>query len=148
MNYEEYLNIFNKLKTSTYNIETLNELKNTPINTNIQEMLIPKYIELIKYKFSESIKKIKVDLYSIFDDVNYLDLILVNFKKEINYLLEMINLNILTTDKKIELIKLIKDETNHTYDILLKKANNVDPKGNMTLTINNNKIKWRDNNEL
>lgn len=148
MTYEEYIDLFSKLKTNNYNKELLETLKKTPLNTNIQDLLIDKYYEVIIYKFSASIHKLKDDLYTIFSDVNYLDMYLVNFKKEIKYLEEMININILPQTKKDELKTLIKDETTKTYEILLKEANREDPKGIYALTIKNNTIKWSDNNEL
>ncbi len=148
MTYEEYLELFKKLKTPNYNNELLNKLKNSPVNSNLQELLSEKYRDVIIYKFSESVKKIKSALTTIFDDINYLDIILVNFKKEIKYLKEMIDITILTPEEQQTLINTIKDETDKTYEILIKEANIEDKSGAMALIINNNRIKWSDNNEL
>ena len=145
MTYEEYLNLFNELKTPTYNNELLNKLKTMPINPNLQELLSPKYEDLINYKFTESVKKIKTDLPTIFDDNNYLDLYLVNFKKEINYLLEMLKIDLLPPNTKEQLAKTIKEGTDKIYEILINEANREDLTGIYALTIKNNQIKWSDN---
>lgn len=145
MTYEEYLNLFNELKTPTYNNELLNKLKTMPINPNLQELLSPKYEDLINYKFTESVKKIKTDLPTIFDDNNYLDLYLVNFKKEINYLLEMLKIDLLPPSTKEQLTKTIKEGTDKIYEILINEANREDLTGIYALTIKNNQIKWSDN---
>lgn len=145
MTYEEYLNLFNELKTPTYNNELLNKLKTIPINPNLQELLSPRYEDLINYKFTESVKKIKTDLPTIFDDNNYLDLYLVNFKKEINYLLEMLKIDLLPPSTKEQLTKTIKEGTDKIYEILINEANREDLTGIYALTIKNNQIKWSDN---
>ena len=145
MTYEEYLNLFNELKNPTYNNELLNKLKTMPINPNLQELLSPKYEDLINYKFTESVKKIKTDLPTIFDDNNYLDLYLVNFKKEINYLLEMLKIDLLPPSTKEQLAKTIKEGTDKIYEILINEANREDLTGIYALTIKNNQIKWSDN---
>lgn len=142
MNYEEYLNIFNELKSSNLNVELLDKLKNTPLNNNVVELLEPKYMDIIMYKFSLSISKIKNELSNIFDDVNYLDLTLVNFKKDIKYILEMININILQEKNKESLLTKIQTDTENTYDILIKEANYIDQTGMFAMAIKNNKIKW------
>lgn len=142
MNYEEYLQLFNELKESSLNVDIINRLKNIPLNTNIQEMLEPKYIDIINYKLSNSISKIKNELGNIFDDVNYLDMSLVNFKKEINYIKELSTIKILTQAHQEEINNNIKLETEKVYNILIKEANIIDPTGIYALTIKNNEIKW------
>ena len=148
MKYEEYLELFNQIKLSKTNLELLKRLKDSEINPNINELLIPKYRDLITYKYSESVANIKKELNIIFSDINYLDLTLVTFKKEINYIKELININILPLENQKELRNTIQEETNKTYEILIKEANKEDPTGTLALTIKNNEIKWSDNNEL
>ncbi len=148
MTYEEYLNLFTEIKNTSSNLELLNKLKEGNINPNFIELLIPKYQDLIIDKFTLSISKLKKDLYTIFSDRNYLDLYLVNFKKEIKYLLAMIDINLLPDNIKEDLRTKIKEETTNTYNILIKEANREDPNGILALTIKNNEIKWSDNNEL
>lgn len=148
MTYEDYLNLFDEIKNTSSNLELLNKLKEGNINPNFIELLIPKYQDLIIDKFTLSISKLKKDLYTIFSDRNYLDLYLVNFKKEIKYLLAMIDINLLPDNIKEDLRTKIKEETTNTYNILIKEANREDPNGILALTIKNNEIKWSDNNEL
>lgn len=148
MTYEEYLNLFNDLKKYQLKEDLLTKLKTMPINENLKDQLIPKYQELITYKFTESITKIKNNLSFIFSDVNYLDLTLVNFKKEIRYLEAMLNIKLLDEETKNNLYKEIKTKTADIYAILIKEANREDPEGLLALTIKNNEIKWSDNYEL
>ncbi len=144
MNYEAYLDLFEKIKNSNMNLEALTQLKNSAINNNLLELLEPKYTEVILYIFSRSIKSIINDLTNIFSDVNILDMDLVTFKKEINYIRQLINIDILSKETKDLLFNKIKQETDNTYDILLKEARRIDPTGIYEITIKNNRIKWSD----
>lgn len=144
MNYEAYLALFDKIKNSNMNLEALTQLKNSAINNNLLELLEPKYTEVILYIFSRSIKSIINDLTNIFSDVNILDMDLVTFKKEINYIRQLINIDILSKETKDLLFNKIKQETDNTYDILLKEARRIDSTGIYEITIKNNRIKWSD----
>ena len=104
MTYEEWLITIENLKNTNINQELLDKIKNTDINENINNMLIPKITSMLKYRFDESINKITRDIYQIFSDHNYLDLALLNFKKEIKYLIELTNIKQLPNDIKEQLI--------------------------------------------
>ena len=147
MTYEEWLNIIDELK-KTNNVEQLNILKNTPINENLSHMIETKLSNLVKEKFEKSISKIIRELPTIFSDVNYLDLTLINLKKEINFIKEIIQLKQISISEQNNLLNLIKEQTENTYNILLKEANQTDQTGIYTITINNNRIKWSEENEL
>ena len=82
------------------------------------------------------------ELEYIFTDINYLDLSLLNFKKEIKYLLELINLQHIPEDIKQTSINKLKQDTNKVYDILIKEADKYDYTGVASMTIKNNMIKW------
>lgn len=141
MPYEEWLDNLEILKKENNN-EILEKLKNEEINNNINNMLYPKIIFIIKEKFKTSINKIITDLYLMFDDKNYLDLYLINFKKNLKFIQEMINLKQIPFDKKENLKKEIIEGTDEVYDILIKESRKEDPTGMLELTIKNNKIKW------
>jgi hypothetical protein len=141
MPYEEWLDNLEILKKENNN-EILERLKNEDINNNINNMLYPKIILTIKEKFKISINKIISDLELMFDDKNYLDLYLINFKKNIKFILELINLKQIPYDKKEDLKKEIIKGTEDTYNILIKESRKEDPTGMLELTIKNNKIKW------
>ena len=143
MSYEEYINLFNDIKTFDTNLEKLEILKKTPVNPNIKELLIPKIIDLIKYKFQKTISKIKDNLDQLFDDINYLDLSLVNFKKEINYIIDLIDNPIINEKDQEELLKMVYNDTDKVYDILIKESDNIDRNGTISIVIKNNRIKWR-----
>ena len=147
MTYEEWLNIIDELK-KTNNVEQINILKNTHINENLSHMIETKLSNLVKEKFEKSISKIIRELPTIFSDVNYLDLTLINLKKEINFIKEIIQLKQISISEQNNLLNLIKEQTENTYNILLKEANQTDQTGIYTITINNNRIKWSEENEL
>lgn len=142
MTYEEWLLTIENLHNTNINQELLNKIKNTAINENINNMLIPKLVSMLKYRFDESVNKITRDIYQIFSDHNYLDLALLNFKKEISYLLELTNIKQLPNNIKEQLIDKFKSDTEKVYNILLKKADTEDYTGILSMTINNNRIKW------
>ena len=50
MQYEEWLNILEELKTSSTNIDTLKRMQNADVNPNFNNMLVPKLEELIRLR--------------------------------------------------------------------------------------------------
>ena len=87
MDYESWLNILDKLKNGYIDNNLLKEMQESEINNNINGMLILKIDALIRERFEISISKITKNLTEIFTDINYLDLTLVNFKKEVKFLM-------------------------------------------------------------
>lgn len=144
MTYEEWLSILDDLKKPTLSTEKIELLKNTTINNNINDLIVPKIQDTIDIRFSNAINKIINNLDEIFYDKNMLDMELVNFKKEIKYIQELINLKQLPTNIQNELRIKIKDQTTQVFDILKKEANKIDYTGTFSLIIDNNKIKWSD----
>ena len=131
MQYEEWLNILEELKTSSTNIDTLKRMQNADVNPNFNNMLVPKLEELIRTKFNYSIEKIIKNLGDIFSDINYLDLTLLNSK-----------IKQLPQEKQIEIQIVLKTETNKVYDILCTEADKIDYTGSTSIIIKNNRIKW------
>ena len=142
MTYEEWLNTIELLTTTNTNQDLLNKLKQEPVNTNLSSMIVPKLNNLINNRFELSVNKIIKELEYIFTDINYLDLALLNFKKEIKYLLELINIPQIPQDLKTNNIEKIKTDTIKVYDILIKEADRNDYTGVASMTIKNNMIKW------
>lgn len=142
MTYEEWLNIIESLKNTNTNQEILKRLQNEPQNTNISDILRPKLEKLITDRFELSVNKIVKEIEFIFSDVNYLDLALLNFKKEINYLLELIRIQQVPIDIQVNKTKEIKEDTKKVYEILIKEADKHDYTGVFSLAIKNNMIKW------
>lgn len=142
MTYEEWLNIVEQLTTTNTNQDLLNKLKQEPVNTNLSSMIVPKLTNLINSRFELSVNKIIKELEYIFTDINYLDLSLLNFKKEIKYLEELIKLHHIPQDIQSTNLKKLKLDTNKVYDILIKEADKNDYTGVASMTIKNNMIKW------
>lgn len=142
MTYEEWLNIIESLKNTNTNKEILDKLKQEPLNENLMDILRPKLESLIITRYELSVNKIVKELELIFSDVNYLDLSLLNFKKEINYLLELIRIKQIPLDIQVNQTLKIKEDTEEVYKILIKEADKYDYTGVFSLTIKNNMIKW------
>ncbi len=142
MEYQTWLNIINDLKKGNLNQEKLQKLQEAPINNNINDLLVPKLEELIKIRFEKIIYNITNELGNIFSDYNYLDLILVNLKKDLTYLLAIASLKQIPKEKQEQLKDYLKDKSQQIYDILLNEARNIDYTGMYEITINNNKMKW------
>lgn len=142
MTYEEWLSTIEKLTSTNINQELLNKLKQEPINTNLKDLILPKLLKLIQNRFDLSVNKITNELEFLFNDVNYLDLSLLNYKKEMNYLLELIKINQIPQDIQLERIKKLKEDTEKVYNILIKEADRYDYTGVFSMTIKNNMIKW------
>lgn len=142
MKYEEWLETIEKIKKTNVNQVLLEKLENEELNPNINTMLIPKLEELIMIKFELAVNRIKSELELAFSDEEYLDYILVSFKKEINYIMELVKLKQIPSDKKVLLTYKIVEGARSTYDALAKEADLMDPTGVLGMTIKNNRIKW------
>lgn len=143
MNYEDLIKLIDELGNSN-NQELLDKMITGEVNLNIRDMVEPKIENLVYLKLSKAMKKIVRDLTEIFSDVNYLDLALVNYKKEINFIREIASINYISSEMRDKLNTKIKDDTDKIYDILIKEANRVDQSGILSMTIKNNKIRWED----
>jgi hypothetical protein len=140
MSYEDWLKKIEILKNSN-NINVMNEIENET-NDNLNNMLEPKIIELIKYRLNNSIKKIINCLDEIYTSNDYLDLSLITFKKDIKFTYKLTNIKILNSEKRESLKQMIKNEVDNVYNILIKNADDIDLTGVLKLTIINNKMKW------
>ena len=141
MSYDEWLYSIKLLEKSN-NVEVKDNLLDEEFNPNLVDRLEPKLIELIKTSFIKNVERIKASLDNIFDDNNILDLTLVDFKKKVKFVYELTNIKEIRDEKKESLKKMIVDETNKVYDILLDEARISDPYGILEQTIKNNRIKW------
>ncbi|MBQ2639464.1 MAG: hypothetical protein IJF92_01730 [Bacilli bacterium] len=146
MSYEEWIECINILKNSN-NEDIKNKLLDE-YNDNLKDMLIPKLIDLIKYKFNLSVQNILNNLDNIFSDNNILDMSLVRFRKEVLFIYSLTDIKEFTENNKNGLKDMVKRESKEVYDILIKESNKVDPTGILNMTIKNNVIKWSDDNEL
>ena len=147
MSYEEWLNNIEKLTNKNdYNI--LKEIENAPFNGNIEELLTPKIDDLINIKLAKSINNIVNSLEIIYKDQNELDMCMIEFRKNIEFIYRLCKLNQLKPEKQKELTERLKKETDETYKILENQAVRIDSIGIFQMIIRNNRIKWSDNNEL
>jgi hypothetical protein len=142
MTYEEWLASIKEINKTSINMTVLEKMKNAEINMNINEMLYPKLVSAIRNRFTNSINKIINSLDIVFSDKNYLDLELLNFKKELKFLEELTRLKQIPDEIKIDLFSTLVNESNNIYNILEKEANKIDYTGVYGSIIRNNRIKW------
>lgn len=142
MTYEEWLESIEEINKTSINMTVLEKMKNAEINMNINEMLYPKLVSAIRNRFTNSINKIINSLDIVFSDKNYLDLELLNFKKELKFLDELTRLKQIPDEIKIDLFNTLVNESNNVYNILEKEANKIDYTGVYGSIIRNNRIKW------
>ena len=142
MTYEEWLESIEEINKTSINMTVLEKMKNAELNMNINEMLYPKLVSAIRNRFTNSINKIINSLDIVFSDKNYLDLELLNFKKELKFLDELTRLKQIPDEIKIDLFSTLVNESNNVYNILEKEANKIDYTGVYGSIIRNNRIKW------
>ncbi len=147
MSYEEWLNNLEQLANKNdYNI--LKELQNAEYNPNLEDLLTPKLEELFTTKLTKSINAIVNSLEIIYKDQNELDMCMIEFRKNIEFIYKLVKIKQLPLDKQNKLIDRLKIETDKTYEILENQAVRLDNIGIYQMIIRNNRIKWSDNNEL
>ena len=147
MTYEEWLALIDLLKKSPKK-EYIEKLTNEPVNENLKAALVPKIKSMVTDRFENIINNIIKSLEYMYEDENILDIELVNFRKSIKQIIELIDNKYLTDQEKEDLRKTIKEQTEETYKILERDSINHDEEGIFYQIIKNNRIKWSDNNEL
>lgn len=141
MKYEDWIENLKKLDKSN-NEEILKQFEMEPINESIKHNISEKIIETLTNRNTYSINKIINNLEFLFDDINELDLMLINFKKEVNFTMRLASLKQIEEQELI--YENIKKEINEVYNILVKNADIIDRNGTISNIIINNKIKWSD----
>ena len=143
MSYEEWLNN-TELLNNKDDLNVLKTLEQAPYNANINELLLPKLKLLIDNKLIKSINNIIKNLDFMYNDTNYMDICMIEFKKNISFIEKLIKLKQIPATDQQELINKLKNETNKTYEILEKESIAIDDKGILQMIIRNNRIKWSD----
>ncbi len=143
MSYEEWLNNIELLNNKD-DLNILKTLEQAPYNANINELLLPKLKLLIDNKLIKSINNIIKNLDFMYNDTNYMDICMIEFKKNISFIEKLIKLKQIPATDQQELINKLKNETNKTYEILEKESIAIDDKGILQMIIRNNRIKWSD----
>ena len=143
MTYNEWLDCIEELKKSN-NYLILDKLEKEDVNENINSMIEPKLLELIDYKFRSGVSNIIVNLKDMYSDQYYMDLLLLNFKKDIIFIKKLLRLKQISNESSLELENKLKDDLEDSYKILEEESVKVDDTGNLLMIIRNNKIKWSD----
>ena len=142
MSYSEWVELFEKFKNTNTDKELLNELLSKDNNPSIADRFAGRYSILINERLQLSVDKLTIDIELMFKDQNYMDFALVTFKKEVNYLLDMLGVKFLNEESRNVIYKQIKDKVDEIYKILDKKALEIDYTGVLSMMIKNNGIKW------
>jgi hypothetical protein len=142
MSYADWLDLLEKFNNTNLDNESLEKLLSLDGNPAFNERLVPVFGELIGARLQLSTNKIIDELNNIFDDQNYMDFMLVSFKKEVNYLIKMLDVKILDQPDRIALKAQIKEKVDKIYELLDKKALEIDYTGVLSMLIKSNGIKW------
>lgn len=142
MSYADYIKLFESFINTNTDKEKLQQLLELNDNPNYHNELVNQFHDVIHNRLQLSIDKIISNLEIIFDDHNYMDFILVTFKKEIEYLISMLNCKILDDVTRANFKAEIKENLDKIYDILDKKALEFDYTGVLSMMISSNKVKW------
>jgi len=129
MTYNEWLDLIELVKNHNRNIDYLNKMKESIQNSNINELLEPKLIELVTEKTTKALKRILNNLNEIFKNPNSLTLSIRNLEKDKNYIFELCHLKQIKQETQIKLINAINEEINNIYNILEKKSLEIDKTG-------------------
>ena len=141
MTYEEWVNNLEILsKKNDEEIKT--KLINEEVNPNYIGMLKPKVEELIKSKLTKSINDIINNLEFMVLDINNMDISLIDFKKKIMFIEDLLKIKVFNKEEYEDLYDLVKTKTDDVYDILSDEARVIDQYGIFEITIKNNRIKW------
>ena len=142
MSYADWLDLLEKFNNTNLDNESLEKLLSLEGNQAFNERLVPVFGELIGARLQLSTNKIIDELNNIFEDQNYMDFMLVSFKKEVNYLIKMLDVKILDQPDRIALKAQIKEKVDKIYELLDKKALEIDYTGVLSMLIKSNGIKW------
>ena len=142
MTYQSWLENIKILENRGINVQVLELLEAEPSNGAIEEMLTPKLIELITKRTNNTITSIIQNLETIFSDINELDSSLVKFKKEISFIVRIINLKQIPYIHQTRILKEMKTDIDEVYKILKNEADMIDYTGSFAQVIKNNEYKW------
>ena len=142
MTYQSWLENIKLLENRGINVQVLELLEAEPSNGAIEEMLTPKLIELITKRTNNTITSIIQNLETIFSDINELDYNLVKFKKEISFIVRIINLKQIPYIHQTRILKEMKTDIDEVYKILKNEADMIDYTGSFAQVIKNNEYKW------
>jgi hypothetical protein len=142
MSYAEWLELFEKFNNTNLDKDQLNYLLSLDNNPSIQDRLTEKYSILLNNRLQLSVNKLISELDNIFNDQNYMDFMLVSFKKEVDYIIQMLQVKILTDESRNNIRDEIKNKVDEIMKIMDDKALEVDYTGVLSMMIKNNGIKW------
>ncbi len=142
MSYAEWVELFEKFRNTNLDKDQLNYLLSLDNNPSIQERLTEKYSILLNNRLQLSVNKLISELDNIFNDQNYMDFMLVSFKKEVDYIIQMLQVKILTDESRNNIRDEIKNKVDEIMKIMDDKALEVDYTGVLSMMIKNNGIKW------
>lgn len=141
MTYDEWLNNIEELKNSN-NYAILEKLEKESLNENINHMIEPKLIKLISDRLIVSLNKLTNNLLDIYTDPYKMDMVLVTFRKDIDFSLRLLKLKQISSESYKDTYEGLKSQVNESFSILEKEAVNIDSTGNLMMIIRNNRIKW------
>ena len=147
MNYDEWLNNL-KIIEKKNDYEILEKLKNEPENQNLKKIISTQIQNTIKTKYNNIVKKMINEIEDVLYNEETLDLTLINYKKNINYIIELLNNKQMDKEEINEIKEYLINKDHQIKTILKENAFEFDNTGLFIRIIENNKIEWGINDEL
>ena len=140
MTYNDWLDFIKKIETSKLTDEFVDFVKKNQISENFKGQVLQKMDEAIFNRLSTSLNNVALKTNYLFEDEYLMDMQLVIFKKEISVLYKLVRSGIFPQDYVENKSNVIKESAEQVYDILCKKANEIDFTGVLAMTIKGNNI--------
>ena len=147
MNYHEWLNNLKKIEKKN-DYEVLEKLKNEPENQNLKKIISIQIQNTIKTKYNNIVKKIINEIEDVLDNEETLDLTLINYKKNINYIIELLKNKQMNKEEINEIKEYLINKDLQIKKILKENAYEFDNTGSFIRIIESNKIEWGIQDEL
>ena len=131
MIYFDWVNTFEKLKSSPIDYDLLKELEDKKLDGDdyVLQHLITHIIDTVNTRLNTCFEKFLERIVIGNIDVNILSLELIQLKKEIIFNKKIVNLSIIPNDSRERFITTLDNAVNNIYDILRKNLKYVDDDG-------------------
>ena len=131
MIYFDWVNTFEKLKSSPIDYDLLKELEDKKLDGDdyVLQHLISHIIDTVNTRLNTCFEKFLERIVIGNIDVNILSLELIQLKKEIKFNKKIVNLSIIPNDSRKQFMSTLDNAVNNIYDILRKNLKYVDDDG-------------------
>jgi hypothetical protein len=144
MNYNEWIEALDTITKTRRNNILLEKLEKEEVNENFQKQLSDRIDSVIREKLKTCIKRVKKEINMMFNDENSLELIINNFKKDIEYIKRLNQLKALDPEMRDYINNQIYILCDEIFDLLANESVKIDGTGMYKQIINKKRIKRDD----